>query len=63
MGRAFLRDLNQLIHNVLGRRSVRVTHAKVNDVDAISPLFGFEFINDVEDVGRQSFDALEFFHP
>jgi hypothetical protein len=63
MRRALLRDLNQFVHNVLWRGPIRVTHSEINDVDAIRSLFGFEFIDDIEDVGRQSFDALEFFHP
>ena len=48
---------------MLGGRPIGVSHPEIDDVDAIRSLSGLQFVNDIEDVRRQSFDALEFFHP
>lgn len=62
MGGAFLGDFDQLVDNVLRCGSIRVAHAKVDNVDACGPLICLEIVDDVENVGGQAFDALEFFH-
>ncbi len=51
--------LDQLFDDVLRRRLIGVAHAEVDDVLAPSAGLGLQVIDDVEDVGRQAFDALE----
>ena len=60
---ALLGNLNQFVYDMLGRGPVRIAHAEINDIDRVCSLLGLEFIDDVEDVGWQAFDALKFFHP
>jgi hypothetical protein len=59
MGVAALGGLDQLIDDVFGRRLVGVAHAEVDDVLATGAGLGLQVIDNVEDVGRQTFDALE----
>ncbi len=63
MRRAFLRDLDQFVDDMLGRRPIRIAHAEVDDIDSRRPLLSLEFVDDIENIRRQPFDALEFFHP
>jgi hypothetical protein len=59
MGVLTLRHLDQLVHDVLRGRLVGVAHAEVDDVLAPRSRLGLQLIDDVEDIGRQSLDAME----
>ncbi len=53
------RGLDQFLHDVRGRGTVRIAHAKVDNVVAALACGGLQVSRDVEDVGRQALDALE----
>ena len=51
--------LDQLFDDVFRRRLIGIAHAEVDDVLAARARLGLQIVDDVEDVGRQAFDALE----
>ena len=57
-----LHRLHQFLHDVRGRRLVRVAHAEVNDVLPPRARFPLQRIGDAEDVRRQPLDAREVVH-
>ena len=52
--------LNKFIHDVFWRWKIRIAHTKVNNVFAPRPRCGFQFVDDIEDVGREPFDSWKF---
>ena len=52
-----LRRLDQLLHDVRRRRSVGIAHREVDDVLAGAARRELQVADDVEDVGREPFDA------
>jgi hypothetical protein len=59
MGVFALGGLDQLIDDMFRRRLVGVAHAEINNVLATGARLGLQVVDNVEDVGRQTFDALE----
>ena len=57
MGIASLGGFDQLIDNMLRRRLVGIAHAKVDYIFTPRSRCGFQFIDDIEDVGRKPFDS------
>ncbi len=57
-----LRDLHQLVDDVLRGRLVGVAHAEIDDVLAARSGRRLELVDDREHVGRQPLDAAELFH-
>ena len=56
-----LGGLGQLIHNMLRRGLVRITHTKINNILAPLSRLRLQLIDDVEYVGGQAFDSLKIF--
>jgi len=57
-----LGGLGQLVDNVLRRRLIRVTHAKINNILTTRPCRRLQLIDNVENIRRQPFDAGKFFY-
>jgi hypothetical protein len=57
-----LGNFAELIDDVLGRRLVRVAHAKVDNVITAMTSFSLQFIDDIKDVGREPLYARKIFH-
>jgi hypothetical protein len=53
------RDFSQLLDNVPGRRSVRIAHAKIDDVLAACTCCCLHRIHFGEHIGREAADAVE----
>ena len=51
--------LDELVHDVLGRRLIGIAHSEVDDVLATRARLGLQRIDDVEDIGRQALNARE----
>ena len=62
MGGGLLRGLDELVDDVLGRGSVGVAHAEVDDVFAAAAGAGLHLAGDVEDIGREALNARKLFH-
>ena len=56
---AALNRFTQLLDDVRRCRLVRIAHAKINDVLSASTCGLLQFTNDIEDVGRETLDALK----
>jgi hypothetical protein len=56
---AALNRLTQLLDDVWRRGLVRVTHAEINDVFSAGTGGLLQFTNDIEDVGRETLNALK----
>ena len=56
-----LRDLDQLIDDVLRRGLIGIAHAEIDDVFAASARSHFELAHLIEHVGWQALNAREFF--
>ena len=54
-----LRRFTQFINDMLRRRLIRVTHTEVNNILTARSRSSFQFVNDIEDIGWQTLDALE----
>ena len=52
-----LRGLDELVHDMLGRHTIRIAHAHVYDIFATTTRFRLEFGGDIENVGGQTIDA------
>jgi predicted membrane GTPase involved in stress response len=63
MGGGLQGCLDELVDDVLGRGSVGVAHAEVDDVFAVTAGGHLHLAGDVEDVRREALDAAELFHP
>jgi hypothetical protein len=59
MGVFALGGFDQLGDDMLRGWLIGVAHAEINNVLATGASFGFQVIDNVEDVGRQAFDALK----
>jgi hypothetical protein len=59
VGIGALGGFDQLGDDVFRGRLVGVAHAEVDDVLAAGASLGLQIVDDVEDVRRQAFDALE----
>ena len=62
MGIAALYRFGQFVHNMLGCRSVRVSHAKIDNVFTARSSGSLQLIDYIEDIGRQAFDSGKFVH-
>ena len=62
MIRGLERRLHQLVHDVLGRGSVGIAHAEVDDVFAAVAGGHLHGIGNGEDIRREALNAAEFFH-
>ena len=56
---AALHRLTQLLNDVWRRGLVRVAHTEINDVFPASTRDLLQFTNDIEDVGRETLNALK----
>ena len=61
MGIGFLRNFDQLVDDMLGRRQVRIAHAEVNNVLTRRTGGRSHRIHFSDDIGRQALHAVEFF--
>jgi hypothetical protein len=57
------RSLNQLGHHVGRCWQIGIAHAKINNILAPATSLHLHAIYDAENVGRESFDPLEFHEP
>jgi len=54
--------LYNLIHNMRGRRNVRIAHPEVDNIFSGPSQFHLEFVHYLENVGGKSLNPSEFFH-
>ena len=61
MSAGFSGDFDEFVNDVRSGRHVGVSHAEIDDVLAAGARGGLEFIYLFKDIGRESFDSVEFF--
>ena len=59
MGVPTVNSLGQFIHYVGWRGLIGIAHPEINNVFAPRPRSRLQLSNNVENIGRQAFDALE----
>jgi hypothetical protein len=55
-----LRSFHEFVHNMPGCGAIGISHPEVNDVLTTPARLSLEFVDDIEDVGRQPLDAGKF---